>query len=93
MNDKLYIIGNGFDLHHGLKTSYDDFRENQAKKLPDLWKLLKIIYGNKINESLWWRDFEEMLGKIDYANVMFVLFRTTSYKGANRIQALRQGWQ
>lgn len=70
MNDKLYIIGNGFDLHHGLKTSYDDFRENQAKKSPDLWKLLKIIYGNKINESLWWRDFEEMLGKIDYANVM-----------------------
>lgn len=70
MNDKLYIIGNGFDLHHGLKTSYDDFRENQAKQSPDLWKLLKIIYGNKINESLWWRDFEEMLGKIDYANVM-----------------------
>ena len=53
MNDKLYIIGNGFDLHHGLKTSYDDFRENQAKKSPDLWKLLKIIYGNRINESLW----------------------------------------
>lgn len=70
MDDKLYIIGNGFDLHHGLKTSYDDFRENQAKQSPDLWKLLKIIYGNKINESLWWRDFEEMLGKIDYANVM-----------------------
>ena len=70
MNDKLYIIGNGFDLHHGLKTSYEDFRENQAKKSPDLWKLLKIIYGNRINESLWWRDFEEMLGKIDYANVM-----------------------
>ena len=70
MNDKLYIIGNGFDRHHGLKTSYDDFRENEAKKSPDLWKFLKIIYGNRINESLWWRDFEEMLGKIDYANVM-----------------------
>lgn len=24
MND-LYLIGNGFDLAHGLKTSYNDF--------------------------------------------------------------------
>lgn len=23
---KLWIIGNGFDLHHGLKTSYDDYK-------------------------------------------------------------------
>jgi hypothetical protein len=38
MNDKLYIIGNGFDRHHGLKTSYDDFRVNHAKNSPDLWK-------------------------------------------------------
>ncbi|MGE8189197.1 AbiH family protein [Pseudomonas sp. NPDC086278] len=22
----LYIIGNGFDLHHGLPTSYSDFK-------------------------------------------------------------------
>jgi len=23
----LYVIGNGFDLHHGMKTSYTDFRD------------------------------------------------------------------
>ena len=23
---KLYIIGNGFDLNHGLKTNYTDFK-------------------------------------------------------------------
>ncbi len=25
MEDRLVIIGNGFDLAHGLKTSYKDF--------------------------------------------------------------------
>lgn len=29
---KLYIIGNGFDLHHGLKSSYNDFRETYDPK-------------------------------------------------------------
>ncbi|MBR6755416.1 MAG: hypothetical protein IKM15_00470, partial [Peptococcaceae bacterium] len=24
---KLYIIGNGFDLHHGLPTSYADYKK------------------------------------------------------------------
>lgn len=24
---KLYIIGNGFDIHHGLKTQYRDYKE------------------------------------------------------------------
>lgn len=27
MSNKLFIIGNGFDLSHGLKTSYDDFHQ------------------------------------------------------------------
>ncbi|MBR4597312.1 MAG: hypothetical protein IKO42_02815 [Opitutales bacterium] len=28
----LYIIGNGFDLHHGLKTSYNDFKDFLEKE-------------------------------------------------------------
>ena len=27
MNRKLYIIGNGFDLNHGLNTSYSNYRD------------------------------------------------------------------
>lgn len=50
MND-LYLIGNGFDLAHGLKTSYNDFL---------LW------YLNDFLENLWQRDhFEDELMKID----------------------------
>ena len=33
MTDTLYIIGNGFDLHHGLKTSYAGSRKKYAKKI------------------------------------------------------------
>lgn len=28
---KLYIIGNGFDLNHGMKTAYWDYREFLAQ--------------------------------------------------------------
>ena len=29
---RLWIIGNGFDLYHGLKTSYYDYKEFLCKK-------------------------------------------------------------
>lgn len=70
MSDKLYIIGNGFDLHHGLKTSYTSFRDNCAKKTPSLWKFMSIMYGDALNNEMWWWNFEEMLGKIDYQHVL-----------------------
>ena len=69
MTDKLYIIGNGFDLHHGLKTSYTDFR-NYAKKGNYLWNLLSDIYGDAIYNDMWWRDFEEMLAQIDFPHLL-----------------------
>lgn len=31
---KLYICGNGFDLHHGLRTSYKDYRDYLLKNHP-----------------------------------------------------------
>jgi len=50
MND-LYLIGNGFDLAHGLKTSYNDFL---------LW------YLNDSVKKFWEKDhFEDELMKID----------------------------
>ena len=70
MNDTLYIIGNGFDLHHGLKTAYSNFRDNYVKKNHKLWKLLYDIYGDTIKNDMWWSNFEIMLGHIDYLHLM-----------------------
>lgn len=71
MTDKLYIIGNGFDLHHGLWTSYANFRDDYVKKKSSvLWNDLLNIYGNAPqNDNLWWKDFENMLGKVDYESL------------------------
>lgn len=66
MTDTLYIIGNGFDLNHGLPTAYSDFRDNYAKKRPALWRILERLYGNNLSNELWWSDFETRLGEVDY---------------------------
>lgn len=71
MSDTLYIIGNGFDLHHEIRTSYANFRDDYVKKKRQgLWKSLLDIYGDAPNYDQWWWHFEEMLGKIDYINLM-----------------------
>lgn len=71
MIDNLYIIGNGFDLHHGLRTSYANFRDDYVKKKRSrLWKSLLQIYGEAPHHDQWWWNFEEMLGRIDYISLM-----------------------
>ena len=70
MTDKLFIIGNGFDIHHGLRTSYADFRDNYAKKSSALWNSLFDLYGDSIYKDMWWSDFEGMLSNVDYAHLV-----------------------
>lgn len=41
---KLYIIGNGFDLAHGLKTSYWDFRTFLENKHPSFLRKFENLY-------------------------------------------------
>lgn len=53
---KLFIIGNGFDLHHGLKTSYSSFK---ALLSPEFSQELESLYTPKL-----WSEFEAALGDI-----------------------------
>lgn len=60
----LYVIGNGFDLYHGLKTSYKDFFGFLLKYSTidcdtrcKIICYLKDIYGEEL-----WSRFEEALG-------------------------------
>lgn len=70
MNETLYIIGNGFDLHHGLRTSYMDFRDDNVCKNKWLWDMLRFLYGNRIEMDLWWSDIEVMLGQVNYTHIL-----------------------
>lgn len=62
MNDLvLYIVGNGFDLHHQIKSSYSDFGEYVKTVDPELYETVEeyFSFGGK------WSNLEEALGRFD----------------------------
>ncbi|XYB84410.1 bacteriophage abortive infection AbiH family protein [Vibrio parahaemolyticus] len=67
---RLYIIGNGFDLYHGLPTSYLSFK--------DYLKNNNIISYDNFNNSFYyyndindlWANFEENLSNLDTETVI-----------------------
>ena len=63
---KLYVIGNGFDLHHGLPCGYADFRAWLQVNRPDVHRELIRLYGE--SDSDLWSDFEKGLSCFDLDN-------------------------
>ena len=57
----LYIIGNGFDLWHGLQTSYEDFYSASQEYLDSLEE---FFAGSPSLDSPW-HDFENHLGNYE----------------------------
>lgn len=68
---KLYIIGNGFDLAHGLPTAYWNFREYLEKVDCGFLSAFEehyFIYPNmseKAKKDLLWNELETNLANID----------------------------
>lgn len=62
MKDKLFIIGNGFDIAHGLPTRFDPDFKNIALKYEqgNFWDL----YQSRKDDI--WSDFENLLGCPDF---------------------------
>lgn len=58
----LYVIGNGFDLWHGLPTKYTDFYKFTEGDLDELEQYIHFEY----NSDEPWSNFEEDLGKFDW---------------------------
>ncbi len=52
---KLYIIGNGFDMQHGIKSKYSDFREYIETKDESL----KAKPEEYFDSDVLWSNFEE----------------------------------
>lgn len=62
MYDRLYIIGNGFDLAHGYKTKFSNFLEWMKLNYPqDFW-----IFNDYFDDYLLWNDFEYSLETFDF---------------------------
>lgn len=67
----LYVIGNGFDMYHGLKTSYHDFHDwlksnHYSEFILDLEKMFPTLSNN---EPLLWKDFEAAIGNFDLLSI------------------------
>jgi len=58
---RLYIIGNGFDIYHGVKSRYSDFKDYVEENDNDLFEALEEYF----NSDELWSDFEETLAYID----------------------------
>ena len=65
----LYIIGNGFDLSHGLETSYEDFRVYLEREDKDYYEKITDLLPAKY--SLW-KDLEANLANVNPDNFDFL---------------------
>ena len=77
----LYIIGNGFDLFHGLKTHYIDFRNWLISNRYDdfVYTMESIFPAFKENEFLLWKDFEKALGIFNPVRIHYDFFQGLDY--------------
>ncbi len=63
----LYIIGNGFDLYHGLDTTYKSFYNYFKKADKELFNMTCGLLMDQFNENdRLWSNFEEELGEFNY---------------------------
>lgn len=71
---KLFIIGNGFDLHHGLPTNYSQFILFLKQNYREVYDgLIKVIRNYSVthftidvtNEGYNWAELENMIGSLE----------------------------
>lgn len=63
MQTKLYIIGNGFDIHHDIPSKYSNYHDWLEEYDNDLLERLRDYYN--VDDLDWWNQFEIQLGYPD----------------------------
>lgn len=62
VSDRLYIVGNGFDLHHGIASRYSQFAAYIAQADPTISRLVQDYFSA---DAAFWADFEQRLADFD----------------------------
>lgn len=62
---RLFILGNGFDLHHNLPTKFRDFKSFVKSSEPDVFEAVDKYLP--VDDS--WSDLESALAYLDYDHV------------------------
>lgn len=60
---QLYIIGNGFDIHHGIPSQYSNYCKWLGENDANLIERLRNFYN--VDDKKWWSQFELELGYPD----------------------------
>lgn len=71
-SDRLYIIGNGFDIHHGIPSKYSDFKRYLSDSDHSLLKLVEEYLPYRED----WSNLEQALANID---THYVVDRASEY--------------
>ena len=67
-NNVLFIIGNGFDISHGIKSRYENFEEYLvSEEKNSLLFFLEFLFDNSGTS---WSDLENTLGKYDPKTIL-----------------------
>ena len=61
----LYIIGNGFDCHHYIPSSYKHYMTWLICHYPELYDEVARTFKDA-DEDTWWADFEHRLADVDF---------------------------
>lgn len=64
MGDVTFVIGNGFDLKIGLRTTYNDFYEEYIQQGPNDSEIIKYFKKEILINRENWKDFERSLGEV-----------------------------
>lgn len=59
---RLYVIGNGFDLYHGIPSSYRDFAAYLERAD---WAIHRMVGEYFAGDAAFWADFENRLAEFD----------------------------
>lgn len=90
MSSKLYIIGNGFDMHHGIPSSYGSFKDYVEETDRELYEELNKYFNP---ESLW-SDFEQTLQYIDTEEMVdYAMNFLESYSNPDWSDAMHHDYQ
>lgn len=97
MAKNIYFIGNGFDLHHLIRSSYKNYADWLMSYDYSLYLKINIVYGAVGREDKWWGDFENQMGELDVEAYSAWIYRSygpdfgsDNYREADRYVAEMQ---
>lgn len=83
-----YLIGNGFDVNIGLKSSYADFYKSYVNNHPDNEPDVVTRFKNKINDCIKNESQKEDIQKFDWRDLEVALGQFTNQMNEKEAEIL-----